>query len=113
MKRFIKIFVAVLVLSGLGLLVWLVAQRPAPPASGPIVLPDGSWARIEAVTYGTNHLVGPRLAYMADRMPQSVRNFMLRYIGRPAVMRFAHTTSSPKLVLWLNRGMVGASFPTN
>ena len=110
MKRLLKISLLLLVLFAVG---WALVSllRSPPQPTGSIVLPDGSWAHIEAVTYGTNHLVGPRLAYVADRMPQSIRNLMLRVIGRPAVMRFATTTPTPQLVVWLNRGMVVAPFP--
>ena len=113
MKRPLKILLVIVLLLVVAWVIYVVAQRPTPPVSGPIVLQDGSWVRIEAVTYGTNHLVGPRLAYVADRMPQSIRTLMVRFLGRPAAMRFSHTTSSPKLVLWLNRGISATPFPTN
>ena len=115
MKRALKILLVLAVLLGVAMFVWITAQPSAPsaPVSGPIVLPDGSWMRIEAVTYGTNHLVGPPLAHVAKRMPPSVRGLMARTIGRRAIMRFSHTTPSPTLVLWLNRGIMAAPFPTN
>lgn len=110
LKRFLKILLLLLALIAMGWSLAFLLQRPQQP-TGSIVLPDGSWAHIEAVTYGTNHLVGPRLAFVADRMPQSIRNLMLRFIGRPAVMRFMTATPTPQLVVWLNRGMVVAPFP--
>ena len=110
MKRWLKISIVTLLLLVAAWAVYVAVQRPEPPVSGPIVLPDGSWVRIEAVTYGTNHQVGARLAFVADRLPRSVRILMLRVFGQRAGMRFTATTDSPKLVLWLNRGMAGA-FP--
>lgn len=110
MKRFLKVLLLLLVLIAAGLALVSLLQTPPPP-TGSIILPDGSWARIEAVTYGTNHLVGPRLAHVAGRMPQSIRNLMQRFIGRPAAMRFMTTTPTPQLVVWLNRGMVVVPFP--
>ena len=112
MKRPLKFIPLLLVIAVVGCAVMLVLQRPRKP-SGSIVLPDGSWAQVEAITYGTNHLVGPPLAFLADRMPSFVRNLMLRWIGRPAVMRFSTTTTSTQLVVWLNRGMVSGPFPSN
>lgn len=113
MKRAFIILLVLAALLGVAMFLWLAAQPSSAPVSGPIVLPDGSWMRIEAVTYGTNHLVGPPLAHVANRMPPSVRGLMARTIGRRAVMRFSHTTPSPTLVLWLNRGIMAAPFPTN
>lgn len=113
MKRALKILSVLVVLLVVAWVALQVAQRAAPPVSGPIVLPDGSWVRLEAVTYGTNHLVGPPLAHLAERMPQSIRSLMVRIIGRPAAMRFSATTSSPKLVLWLNRGIMATPFPAS
>jgi hypothetical protein len=110
-KRLLQILILVALLLAVTVAVLLVAQRRTPPVSAPIILPDGSWARIEAVTYGTNHLVGPLLAHLANRMPQLVRSRMIQFIGKPAVMRFSATTSSPKMVLWLSRGAYAAPFP--
>ena len=113
MKRSLRILAALGLLLGIAWVIYAVAQRPAPPASGSIVLPDGSWVHIEAATYGTNHLVGPPLSHVAFRMPQFIRILMTRTFGRRAAMRFTATTSSPKLVLWLNRGMVAGPFPSS
>lgn len=112
MKRWLKILSLTVLLALGGWIGQRWANRPAPPAAGPIVLPDGSWAYIEAATFGTNHLVGPPLSHAAQHLPASLRGALVRSIGRPAMMRFTHTTSEPKLVLWLNRGLATA-FPTN
>jgi len=96
-----------------GAFLWRVT-RPIPPASTDrIPLPDGSWVHLEAVTYGTNHLVGPRLAMLASKLSPRMQMLMLRVFGRHASMRFRTTTSIPQLVLWLNRGPYSNKFPTN
>lgn len=111
MKRWLRILIAVVVLAGVVAVVLSIAQRPPPPASGAITLPDGSWVRVLAVTYGTNHLVGPPLSHVAYRAPQFIRTLMVRVFGRSASMRFTTTTTTPKMVLWLDRGISATPFP--
>lgn len=90
------------------------STRPLPPASTDrIPLPDGSWVHLEAATYGTNHLVGPRLAMLAIKMSPRMQLLMSRVFRKHAAMRFRTETPTPQLVLWLNRGPYANKFPTN
>ncbi len=111
--RWAKILGAALLLLAGAWAGYRLATRPEAPPSTPIVLPDGSWVQIEAVTFGTNHLVGPPLSQLAHRAPLTVRVLLARIFGRAAVMRFTHTTAAPKLVLWLNRGISAGPFPAS
>jgi hypothetical protein len=105
MKKRIFIVAGVLALLALvGAILWLVAPPKAPASLGTIPLPDHSWVQLEAVTYGTNHLVGPRLAFLIKRLPQAMQPVMRRVFGRHAAIRSYTNTRSPQLVLWLNRG---------
>jgi hypothetical protein len=111
-KRIFIVAGGLALLALVGAILWLVAQPKVPASVGTIPLPDGSWLHLEAVTYGTNHLVGPRLAMLASRMPQSMQTVMRRVFRKHAAMRFKTTTSSPQLVLWLNRGPYATPFPS-
>lgn len=113
MKRPVIIVLVVLALFGACLIGWLLVPEPAPPARGAITLPDGSWARLEAVTYGTNHVVAPKLAHLVSHLPQAIQNSLRKHLGRRAMIRFTHQTPSPMLVLWLNRDISAKPFPTN
>src|ERR1035441_2889805 len=57
MRRLLLVF-----FGGIGLIllagIVMALRLPKPITSGPLSLPDGSVARIMAVTYGTNHVVG-------------------------------------------------------
>ena len=114
MKKRITILAGLLCLLVLaGVFLWR-ATRSLPPASTDrIPLPDGSWVHLEAATYGTNHLVGPRLAMLASRMSPRMQMLMLRVFRKHAAMRFRTETPTPQLVLWLNRGPYANSFPAS
>jgi len=92
-----------------GLVLWAL-REPPPPPTGLIPLPDGSWVSLEAVTYGTNHLVGSRLALLTYQAPPPVQRIIRRIFGKHSSIRFKTETDSPKLVLWLHRRMA-ARFP--
>ncbi|MEY4387030.1 MAG: hypothetical protein RLY20_2313 [Verrucomicrobiota bacterium] len=110
MKRRWKILTASLLAVGIiGASVMFLAP-PETPSVIPVRLPDGSFVNLEAVTYGTNHLVGPRLGQMVNRLPPLLSNFSRRIFGNRASIRFSAQTDSPKVVLWLNRGIMARAF---
>jgi len=112
-KRLLLIAGFLCLLTLVGAFFWR-ATLPVPPASTDrIPLPDGSWVYLEAVTHGTNHLVGPRLAMLTHKLPPKMQTLMLRVFGKHASMRFMTTTPTPQLVLWLNRGPYANKFPAN
>jgi len=86
-------------------------RQPKPIVSGPLSLPDGSVVRIVAVTYGTNHVVGPPLARLVARLPGVVQEPLSDLLGRFGTLQGATITAEPKLILWLGRTTNSASVP--
>ncbi len=90
---------ALVVLAGLVLVV-VFLLLPSPPASPWLALPDGSSVRIAAVTYGTNHVMGPLLGRLIARLPQKLGDPLVKMSrNRLAVQRV--TAAAPELVVWL------------
>jgi hypothetical protein len=83
---------------------------PAKPvSSGQLTLPDRSVVRIMAVTYGTNHVVGPVLACLVDRWPPRVQALAKRLLGARVSPPGRMATSEPRMVVWLDRNINGAA----
>jgi hypothetical protein len=92
MKKLLAVVVALAFL----ILALVVVRRgpvPAPPSAW-LVLPDGSSNRIVAVTYGTNHLIGPLLGRMIAHLPQAVQDEL-------PVLIHQTETPEPALVVWI------------
>jgi hypothetical protein len=100
-------FLCLLVLAGV--IFWWATSLASGASGDRITLPDGSWVRLEAVTSGTNHLVGPRLAMLASKMPPMARRLMVRVFGRRASMFVGTNTKTPQVVLWFSRETKGSS----
>ncbi len=91
-----------LTLSVAGPLVIILIAALLWPASRPqwLDLPDGRSVRIYAVTYGTNHLVGPPLACSATRLSPFAEYALVQVFGaRMAVQQIK--TATPQLLVWL------------
>src|SRR5579863_6674194 len=65
-------------------------------------LPDGTSARILAVTYGTNHVLGPPMVHFAASLHGEARAAIMQfYRGRQDIQ--IRTTQQPTLIVWLDR----------
>jgi hypothetical protein len=94
----------VMVLLLMGLVWWLILMGQKPqPFSSRITLQDGTSARILAVTYGTNHVIGTKLARFAGNLPSVFQNVLRRIFGPRAVPLQTLTTPTPELLVWLDR----------
>lgn len=109
MKRFFPVTFGLLGLIALGLF-FVLLRQPKPTMPGPLVLPDGSSVSLVAVTYGTNHVVGPPLARLVAKMPPQLRAILTRLLGPRATVHET-TTSNPQLVVWLDRNTNNAVAP--
>ena len=90
---------ALVVLAGLVLVVLLLV--PAQPTSPWLALPDGSSVRIAAVSYGTNHVMGPLLGRLIAHLPPKIGDPLVKLSGnRLAVQRII--VAAPELVVWLD-----------
>ena len=82
------------------------------PASRPqwLDLPDGRSVRIYAVTYGTNHLVGPPLACTATRISPYAEYALVHLLGTRMAVQQIHT-ATPQLLVWLEAKPRGKRVP--
>jgi hypothetical protein len=76
---------------------------PKPVRSKPLALPDGSVVRIVAVTYGTNHVIGPpvwrSLAQLPTKWQGSLRRW--QWFGNRISKVRTTRTSDPTMIVWL------------
>ena len=101
-----KLLAAVVALTFLVVVLVVVPRKPvqAPPSAW-LMFPDGSSNRIVAVTYGTNHLIGPPLGRMIARLPDAVQDEL-------PVLIHQTETPQPALVVWIeHRANPGAPPP--
>ncbi|HWH71827.1 MAG TPA: hypothetical protein VNT26_20865, partial [Candidatus Sulfotelmatobacter sp.] len=109
-KRFRIAFVlAIAVMMVAPFLVWV--RQPKPVASGSLALPDGSLATIQAVTYGTNHVVGTPLARLVARLPATPQRLLTRFFGSRVLPRQSASSPNPALIVWLDRATNCAAKP--
>jgi hypothetical protein len=90
--------------------VWL----PKPVRSKPLTLPDGSVVRIIAVTYGTNHVIGPPVWRLLAKLPTNLQGLLQRspwMANRLAAVRTTRTTD-PTMIVWLQRATNNATAPS-
>lgn len=98
-----KLFLAVLLVMLAGLAGWLVLAGRNPQGLPSLVtLPDGTSIRIIAVTYGTNHVVGSKLARVTARLPSVLQGILVRVFGSRAVPAQKMTTPTPELLVWVD-----------
>lgn len=108
MKRVSAKLLILMALAMAGLAV--VLSRPQPDAAPtPLTLPDGSVVRIVAVTCGTNHVVGSSLARLVARTPSQLRMVLTRVLGTRVAAQSSITTTTPKMIVWLDRSTNGAT----
>jgi hypothetical protein len=95
----------VLVLLFVTLACWfLLIKQKTQSLPARITLPDGTSARIMAVTCGTNHVVGTKLGeFAADHLPEMFQSALKSVLGRRAVPLQTLTTPTPELLVWLDR----------
>jgi hypothetical protein len=76
---------------------------PKTVRSGPLTLPDGSVVRIVAVTYGTNHVVGPPLWRALAQLPPSSQKLLGRWprLGNLIASVRTTRTTDPTLIVWV------------
>ncbi len=67
-----------------------------------LALPDGVAISVAGVDFGTNHVLGSRLARWAARTPPMVQGGLKKIFGARAVPSQTFQTSTPMLVVWLN-----------
>ena len=96
-----KYFVLACLLLGLAVALVIFRKEPAVPASS-LKLPDGAVVRVLAVTYGTNHVVGPLLGGCLARLPRLAQAPIVRLFGNRAALVHSQITASPALVVWLD-----------
>jgi hypothetical protein len=93
-----------------GLSCWFFfTDRKAPSLPAPLLLPNGTTVRVLAVTYGTNHAIGSKIAGAAADLPMVFQNLLKRILGRNAVPAQSLTTPTPELVVWLDHQTNSAS----
>src|ERR1700683_3252262 len=98
-----KLILAALTLMLIGLVCWLLLMGPKPqPFPSRIMLPDGTSARVVAVTYGTNHVVGTKLARFTASLPAIFQNLITSVLGQRALPLQSLTTPTPELLVWLD-----------
>lgn len=84
----------------------VVLRKPVQiPPSAWLVLPDGSSNRIVAVTYGTNHLIGPAFGRMMAHLPEVVQDELPVLIHRTDMVR-------PALVVWIEHRPIPSTPPS-
>src|SRR5215831_2947792 len=84
-------------------LVLAIVCLPKPVRSGPLTLPDGSVVRIVAVTYGTNHVIGPPVWRLLAKLPPNLQGVLSRWQWFGNRMSKVRTTrtSDPTMIVWL------------
>jgi hypothetical protein len=76
---------------------------PKPVRSGPLTLPDGSVVRIVAVTYGTNHAIGPPTWRLLAQLPPNLQGLLGRsqWVAKRLAAVRTTTTTDPTMIVWL------------
>ena len=98
-----KLSLAALIVMLVGLVCWLLLTRQKPQRLPALVtLPDGTSLRILAVTYGTNHVVGTKMARMTARLPLGLQDILIDIFGQRAAPAQTITTPTPEMLLWLD-----------
>jgi hypothetical protein len=100
-KSWIRLIKILIGLTAGALLLWLAAVRSSTPrALAEVAIADGRIIVIEAVTFGTNHVVG-RKSFLVDRfgpwMPQGLRGFL-----QPKAPQSSMKTDHDSLIVWVN-----------
>ena len=91
--------ITLIVLVMLLLIVVVVTFRSDHSRAQVMILHDGTEIRLYAVTYGTNHVVGPPLGRLAAKLPQSLRDAAQRHLGRRGYF-WQVSTTQPELRIW-------------
>src|SRR5215472_9201086 len=102
MNRRLLVALAILALALLAPLLAFLCL-PKPVRSKPLTLPDGSVVRIVAVTYGTNHVIGPPVWRLLAQLPPSVQGLLGRsqWFGKRIASVRTSRTSDPTMIVWL------------
>ncbi|MDB6021564.1 MAG: hypothetical protein JWQ04_1421 [Pedosphaera sp.] len=99
-----KLILAAFTLILIGLAGWFaLAKRGAQPPRASVTLPDGTSLSLRAMTYGTNHVVGTPAARAVARLPTGLQNIVRFFLGQGAFPVLTSTTSTPELLVWLDR----------
>jgi hypothetical protein len=112
MKKLIPAALAIILIA-LACGIILTRQKPQPlPAL--VTLPDGTSLRILAVTYGTNHVFGTKMARITGRLPLALQDILLEILGQRAAPAQTISTPTPELLLWLDHrtNSAGATTPS-
>jgi hypothetical protein len=98
-----KLIIAAMVLALAGLAFWIiVVTRETPPTPASVKLTDGTSVRILAVTYGTNHIVGSKLAKETARLPFWAQDILKYIFGQRAVPIQTLVSATPELIVWID-----------
>jgi hypothetical protein len=109
-----KLILAALTVLLVGIVCWLLLTRQKPqPLPALIKLPDGTSLRILAVTYGTNHVFGTKMARITTRLPVALQDILVDVFGQRAAPAQSITTPTPELLVWLDHrtNSTGATTP--
>lgn len=101
LNRIGTVLVVLALIAGGAALALLVA--PQKPPLQKVTLPDGQVLLLKGVTYGTNHVLGTRVAKALAKLPLAGRRFAARVLGDQAVATQTSTTTEPSLKLWIER----------
>jgi hypothetical protein len=86
---------------------------PTPVRSGPLTLPDGSVVKIVAVTYGTNHVIGPPVWRLLAQLPPNLQGVLSRWqwFGNQISKVRTTGTSDPTMIVWLEAATNSVTAP--
>ena len=96
-----KLLILLCVTLAAGTAIWLAIPLNRQSPHEWLDLPNGNRVSIGAVTYGTNHVVGPPLARMISRFPTRLQVLATTLLGNRATIIQKHATPKPCLVVWL------------